>query len=102
MEYVIGVLVGLAFGALAGYIKYLLLWRGLVKTEDDVDGTKLVSRMLISNLANVLILLIVFLVRNVMPFEFVSTILGTAIGLSVVIKISPERDIRKKIKEDAS
>ena len=58
--------------------------------------------MLLSNGANVLILLIVFLVRNMIPFEFISTILGTAVGLSVVIKISPEWDIRKKIKEDAS
>ncbi len=102
MDYVVGAIVGLMFGAAAGYIKYLILWRKLLRSNEEADGTKLVSRMLMSNAANILILLIVFLVRNHMPFEFVSTILGTAIGLSVVIKISPERDIRRKIKEDAS
>lgn len=104
MDYVIGAAAGLAFGAAAGYIKYLAVWKSIVKAgeREKVEDSKILSRMIISNACNIAILLVVFLLRNHIPLEFVSTILGTAIGLSIVIKVSPEMDIRRKVKEDAS
>ncbi len=104
MDYVLGAVAGLIFGAAAGYVKYLLVWRKIVKAGDDekVEGSSLVSRMIISSACDAAILLVVFLLRNLIPLEFITTILGTGVGLAIVITLSPERDIRKKIKEDAS
>lgn len=109
-----GVLVGLVFGGLVGLFKYVVLWRrffiklSLPEQQSNIDveevgnvsknksdGNAIMKRMLISYVINVVALVAVLLVRNKIPFEFVSTAIGTAIGLSVSGRFFPLHKILK-------
>lgn len=103
MYYVLSALAGLLFGGLAGYIKYFLLWRKLVRDESAVITSKqLYLRMGISSVVNIVILAVVFFARKVVPLDFVVMILATAIALSLTGKLSPMKTIAEHVKEDSS
>lgn len=94
MNYILAVLAGLIYGGLAGYIKYLFLWRKVIKDESvSVTQSQVYTKMIISNLANVAVLLIVFLLRNTIPLDFVWVLLGAAVALSLTGKLAPMKTI---------
>lgn len=94
MNYILAVLAGLIYGGLAGYIKYLFLWRKVIKDENvSVTQSQVYTKMIISNLANVAVLLIVFLLRNTIPLDFVWVLLGAAVALSLTGKLAPMKTI---------
>ena len=95
LSYILGGLCGLAFGALIGVLKYATLWRPLLKKRRPITKNSIVGAEVISMAANVAALLTVFLLRNVMPFNFFVVIVGTAVALSVLNRLSPLRDISK-------
>lgn len=98
-SYLIGILVGLAYGGAAGVIKYLLLWRSIAKTDKELTSGALYGRFGISYAINFVVLLVVFLLRKTMPFDFYMTILATAIGLSIAGKLVPMRSLASRVKE---
>lgn len=85
MEYVIGALTGLLIGGLLGYIKSRIIWSRYIKKSDeggyDNESAQVYGRLLASNALNIAILVIVFLMRNIVPVEWVSFFIGAATGL---------------------
>lgn len=96
---ILGVLVGLAYGFLIGFLKYVFLWKKLAKANEDITSGMIYKRMGISYVVNILTLLLVFLLRKVMPFDFFWTIFAAAIGLSISTKFVPLRNIVGQVKE---
>ena len=84
MTYLIAAIVGLAYGLIVAILKYIFLWKKLVdpKYYEAVKENQLIARMVISFVTNVVALLLVFFLRNVIPFNFAVTAIATALGLS--------------------
>ena len=95
-EYLIGGVIGAAFGFAVANISALLTRRGVKKS--DTNAVMAVS--MLRTLLDILALLAVYLLRNVLPFPFYGVIIGTAIGLSVSNIILASR-IGKKMKDEA-
>ncbi|MPN06697.1 hypothetical protein SDC9_153953 [bioreactor metagenome] len=88
MEYVLGALVGIIYGGLVGLFKYFFLWRKLVKESDNTIKIKTVTiRMVISYVVNVITLTVAYLVRNIIPFDFVAFVIATAFALVLAGKL---------------
>lgn len=102
MNYVIAAIAGLAFGAGGGLIKYLLLWRPLLTNKKDFNQKRLITIQIFSMLINIAILIGVFLLRKIWPYPFEITIISTAIGLSIISRLSPLKDIKhiEKLKQE--
>lgn len=102
MEYVLAALAGLAYGALIGVGKHLILWHRLLKSPDDFKITmvSIYTRMGISFVINAATLFVVFLLRDYLPFDFVVALLAAGIGLSLAGKLSPMKDIMQHVKEE--
>ncbi|MEE0784478.1 MAG: hypothetical protein U0M10_00855 [Oscillospiraceae bacterium] len=94
MEYVIGGLVGLAFGSLAAFLSSRLTKLYLKKQaearekntaagENGTPGSYLAVSLGRQGIA-ILALALILLLRNQMPWPFTSVIIGAAIGLTGV------------------
>lgn len=102
MDYIWGVLAGLAFGGLAGIIKYFALWHRTLNAPEDrgIKPSSVYTRMIISNIANVAVLAAVFFLRACMPFDYVAALLGAAVGLSLAGKLAPMKKITAHVREE--
>lgn len=79
MNYVLAVLVGLAWGVAAALLNAQIMKQSLKK-----DSTQaLIGSNLLRSLVDLAALAVVFLLRNVLPFPFSVTLIATAVGLSV-------------------
>lgn len=97
MEYILGVLVGLIYGGLVGFLKYILLWKKMLKVTDDTITMNMVTaRLMLSYLTNAVTLVVVFLVRNIVPLDFISLAVSTAVALSLSGKAYSMQDVLKK------
>ena len=99
MTYVIGALVGAAFGALVAFLKNIFIWKkyGEFDPSDGGDPAKasdIYIRSMVSFAVNVATLLVVFLLRDKMPFSFVACIIGTAAALATLNRIFARRQIK--------
>lgn len=99
MEYFLGALAGILYGGLVGTLKFFFLWRGILhqKDESKIVDKMVYGRMMISYFVNLITLLIVYFVRNIIPFDFVAFAIATAVALSVAGKAFPMRKIYQKI-----
>ena len=80
MKYVLGVLAGLAWGALAAFVNLQLNKVALKKnTNGAVIGANM-ARMVVDLIA----LGSVYLLRKVLPFSFEAALIATAISLSIL------------------
>lgn len=78
-QYIIGGLIGLVFGGAVACCSAWLTKRSLKKDKTAaVMGVSFLRQLL-----DIAALLIVFLLRNVLPFPLYATLIGTAAGLSV-------------------
>jgi len=84
-EIILGSLAGLAFGFTIGYIKYLTLWRPLLKRPaDSLKSTSVfLLRFTISFFINLVTLFVIYYFRNNLPWDFLYPIVGTALALSL-------------------
>ncbi|QHI72447.1 hypothetical protein [Aminipila terrae] len=97
MEYVIGAIVGILYGGLAGFLKYIFLWRKLVKeTDNTIKIGAVTTRLIISYVVNAIILLVTFLVRNMIPFDFIALVVATAFTLVLAGKLFSVQKILQK------
>lgn len=88
MTYVIGAIAGLVFGGIVGALKNRFIWGSyLCKENFDGEATALYGRMLTSNIVNVVTLVIVFFLRNIVPFDGVALLIGTAVALTIMNKV---------------
>ena len=85
MQYVIGAVTGLVLGCVLGYLKNLIVWSRYVKKAENKgyenETAQVYGRALASYGLNIVILVIVFLLRNIVPVEWISYFLGAATGL---------------------
>lgn len=94
LEYVIGALAGLAAGCLIGYLKNVFIWKGYVNKEDgasDHEQAQVYSRALISYFVNIIALVVVFLVRNYLPFSWIACIVALATGMALMNIVTAAR-----------
>lgn len=94
MTYVIGAVCGLVFGAAAGMLKYILLWRPLQRGTRPCDQKHLLVTQGVSMAVNVAVLFSVYFLRHILPFSFEATLIAAAVGLSLMGRLSPLRDLR--------
>lgn len=93
MEYAIGAVVGLIFGGIIGQLKNLFIWhKYLRESADDAEpiqanSTGLYARAGISYFVNILTLAAAFFLRNVLPFNGLVFLVGTAVALTVMNKM---------------
>ena len=100
--YAAGALAGLVYGFLVGFIKYVCLWKSTIKSDKKITSGNLYARMVISWIANFAALLLVFLLRNLLPFSFAAVLLAAAVGLSLSGKMAPMGEIVSHVKEKDS
>lgn len=96
-EILLGGVAGLLYGAVIGYLKYALLWKKTIKKEESIAMSAVTKRMVANYAVNLLALLFVFLLRNVMPFDFMWPLLGTAVALSVATRLAPMHEVMKYV-----
>lgn len=80
MKLVIGIVVGLVWGMLAGFLNTVITRKALSKES----AAELMSVNLLRTAVDIAALAVVFFLRRVLPFSFEATLVGTAIGLSLV------------------
>ena len=95
MEYLIAMLAGTALGVIIGAVKYLILWRPLMKNKRKFSAKTITITQAISIVISVLVLLAVFFLRDLWPYSFELTLLFTALSLSLMGRLSPLKDMRK-------
>ena len=85
MLYLIGALVGLAFGSIVAFLKEKLLWGRFAQQTDTGGGVGgVLGRSGISFAVNLATLLIIFLLREKMPFSWEACIVAAATALAVL------------------
>lgn len=86
MIYLLSVAVGAIYGLAAGLIKYVLIWWRFIrpkKNAEQIHKAGIFVRMALSHVLNAVILLVVFLLRDTLPLDFVVTIVATTAGLAI-------------------
>jgi hypothetical protein len=98
LEYVVGAFAGILYGGLVGVCKYFFLWRGVLSAKDDATITmkSMYLRMFISYAVNIITLLLTYVVRNIIPFDFVAFAIATALALSLAGKIFSLQKVYQK------
>ena|SRR5690625_5303579 len=89
MDLVIGLIIGFVFGFIFSYLEYRLLKWKLRKLDEKGDNsTAGVMKIYgLRYLISLLVLLVVFLTRNLFPWHFYGTLIGTAMGLTIPSQI---------------
>ena len=102
MDYIWGVLAGLAFGGLAGIIKYFALWHRTLNAPEDrgIKPSSVYTKMIISNVVNVAVLAVVFIVRMHLHFFFETGLLGAAVVVSLAVKVAPMKKLTAHVREE--
>jgi hypothetical protein len=80
MKLLIGLLAGLAWGALCGFLNTRILKRAVEKNDNNFMMAANILRILVDLVA----LGAVFLLRGVLPFSYEAALVGTAIALSLL------------------
>ena len=98
MEYALAVFCGVIYGGAIGVCKYLFLWRKVIKAKDDeeIKIGSIYIRMGVSYAVNIIALLIIYLLRNTIPLNFVWFIVSAAISLSLAGRMSSLTRLYKK------
>lgn len=92
MTYVVGAIAGLIVGGAIGYLKNLFIWQRYLKESESaafdpgsIGGVY--ARAFISYSVNILTLVAVFFARNVVPFDGIAFLIGTAAALAIMNKV---------------
>ena len=96
MKYVIGAVIGLLWGALIAWLNSRINKKALEKNTTKAVLSANVTRTAIDLAA----LAAVFLLRNVLPFSFEATIVGTAASLGLLTVFFAFQLARPDKKED--
>lgn len=99
--YIGGAIAGAAYGSLIGYIKYTALWKRILKSDREITTRTLYQHMGISYAINIAALLVVFLMRDLLPWEFTAVLIAAAVMLSLIGKLAPMSEIMDHVKEKA-
>ena len=97
-----GALAGAAYGGLIGALKYTALWKRILKGNKKISQGTMYQHMGLSYAINALTLLLVFLLRDTIPWDFAVVIVSAAIMLSLVGKLAPMSEIVNHVEEPVS
>ena len=65
MQYVVGIAAGLVYGGGIGLLKYVILWRKIIKDKDKTVGMSMVTKRLIaSSVINVVTMVLTLVFRH--------------------------------------
>jgi hypothetical protein len=100
LEYIWAVILGILYGGFVGVCKYLFLWRKILHPKDDWELTtkRMYTRMFLSMAINTATLLLVYFVRNLLPVDFVTLAIATALALSLSGRAYSIHKIQSKAK----
>ena len=104
MTYVIGAAAGLVLGVIIGALKNRVIWGDYLRREDTSgEAGALYGRMLASNITNLVTLIIVFFLRDIVPFDGIAFLIGTAVALTVMsralsLKQRKDKDQRREVR----
>lgn len=89
MSHLIGVVVGVVLGCGVGVIKNVFVWDGyLRKQKENRDSVKeqrsIMKRSIVSYFVCLGILLVIYLLRNVLPFDWIWCLVATGISISLM------------------
>lgn len=91
LTYIVGAVAGLILGILVGLLKNIFIWLRYLRKNADSNNFQtmggLYARAMVSYFVNVLTLVIAFLIRNVLPFDGIAFLIGTAVALAAMNKI---------------
>lgn len=94
-QYVIGGVIGAAFGAAVAAVGMALTQRNMKKN----DTNAVMAGSILRTLLDIAAFVVVYLLRDVLPFPFYGVIIGAAIGLSIGNIILAQR-LSKQIKKE--
>ena len=104
LSYAAGLITGLVLCGIIGYFKNLFIWENYLRKNDEAyapnEAGSLYGRMFASNIVNVAALAAVFFARDLMPFDGITFLVGTAIGLTVMSRRSAFRKKRENKREE--
>lgn len=103
MEYIAGALAGIVFGCAVACIKHYALWsRYLKNTEtkapDSSEAISVYTKAMISFGVNIAAFALVFFIRDVLPFDAIATMVGTAVALASMNGLLASRQHKKAIR----
>ena len=101
IPYIAGAIAGAAYGFLVGLIKYTALWKNTIKNDTRLNTGALYLRLGISYAINIATLLLVFLMRDVSPWNFEATIIAAGISLALAGKLAPAGSIFDNVNFDS-
>lgn len=89
MSQVIGAAVGIVIGCIVGLLKNVFVWGGYLKSrESGENSTKeqnaIMKRSIISYLVCLGVLLVIYLLRNVLPFSWIWCLVATGLCISIM------------------
>lgn len=84
MEYVLGAIAGLIFGAVVAFLKARFLWKGRLETDDPTQIGGVMAASALSFFINVAALAVVFLLRGVLPFSWIACLLALGLAMSIL------------------
>ena len=92
MTYALGVIAGLVFGGIMGQLKNLFIWRRYLReSASEHAGPEnlgsLYTRSFISYAVNLLVLAAAFFSRDILPFNGIAFLVGTAVALATMNKV---------------
>lgn len=91
MIYIIGAVSGIIFGAIIAGLKYLVLWHRIVKNgmKTDTEKNSLIVKCIISYCINIVVLLSIYLLRNMVSIymNWIAFITATALAMSLLGKL---------------
>ena len=93
MDFAIGLIIGFVFGGIFAVLEHRILMSRLAKLDEkgDQSAAGVMKIYALRYLISVLVLLAVFLTRNLVPLNFYGTIVGTALGLTLPSQIMAAR-----------
>ena len=101
-SYIAGAITGAAFGSVIGLVKYTMLWKKTIKHNQNISTRVLYRNMGVSYAINIATLFFVFLMRDIMPWDFIVVMIATAVMLSITGKLAPMTEIVGHVEEKTS
>lgn len=86
MQYVLGIVAGIVYGSIIGALKYFLLWRKILKSENtgkNINMNGVTTRVFIGYAINAATLISTLLVRSFESVDFAAFAIATAAALSI-------------------
>ena len=85
LQYVTGAAAGFLFGAIVAILKDRLLWKTILDREASAEqALGIYIRIFLSFLIDFLMLALIYLLRDFLPFSFTTCIIAAALGLATL------------------